>query len=350
MKRLDGKHILLADDEFSVRLAFAMMLDAAGAKVTEAANGTEALEAYRAGQFDCVVTDYSMPGMKGDALALAIKTRDLKQRVVMVSGFAECVLVNGRLPWFIDTLVPKPCGMDDLLEAVCPDEPASPAVSEAAILPVENINSTPIVDSPPQFQPVTLSAEQVAQWLRVGGKIQRFRHDAANPLAPLMLIGLMAAQPPEARLAKLQGTEALAMRVLTLMEDFCTDLRSTLTSAAPVQSTSECGGESRQGFSPVTLSASEVEEWLRIAGGDQEGRIQAFQHGVRNHLTRPRNILSQARLQPDDLAANLHKAAAAAEQAWELIRKFCQQVQEALTAQAFHPQSASPADQAASRQ
>jgi CheY-like chemotaxis protein len=121
MKRLEGKNILLADDEFSVRLAFAMMLDAAGAPVTQATNGTEALEAYQAGRFDCVVTDYSMPGMKGDALALAIKTRNPKQRVVMVSGFAESVLVNGRLPWFIDALVPKPCGMDDLLEAVVLD-------------------------------------------------------------------------------------------------------------------------------------------------------------------------------------------------------------------------------------
>jgi hypothetical protein len=210
------------------------------------------------------------------------------------------------------------------------------------------------MNSLPQFQPVTLSARQVESWLRVGegaqkGKIQNFRHDAANPLTPLINITLLATQPSEVRLAKLQEAEALVLRVLTLMDDFCTDLRDTLTSAAPVQTTSECDGQSRQCFSPVTLSAPEVEEWLRIASGNQEGRIQAFQHGVRNHLTRPSNLRSLARLQPDDLAANLPKAAAAAEQAWELIRKFCQQVQEALTAKAVRPQAALPADQASAR-
>ena len=118
MKRLDGKLILLADDESSVRQAIAWVLAEAGATVTQATNGTQALEEYLGGQFDCVVTDYNMPGMKGDGLALAIKTSNPKLRVVMVSGFAESVLVNGRLPWFLDALVPKTCRMDDLLAAI----------------------------------------------------------------------------------------------------------------------------------------------------------------------------------------------------------------------------------------
>lgn len=123
MKRLEGKRILLVDDEESIRSTLFIMLgEVGGASVTEAGNGAQALALYQTTQYDCVVTDFNMPGLKGDALALAIKTTNPKQRVVMVSGFAESVLVNGRLPWFIDALVSKPCRMDDLLEAVCPDE------------------------------------------------------------------------------------------------------------------------------------------------------------------------------------------------------------------------------------
>jgi len=150
-------------------------------------------------------------------------------------------------------------------------------------------------------------------------------------MTPLMCITLVASQPSEVRLAKLQKTEALVLRVLTLMDDFCADLRGILTSAGPEQTTSEHDGGSGSQFSSVTLSAQQVEEWLRIASEDRQGIIQAFNHGVRNHLTRPRNLVALARIQPSELAANLQKSAAAAEQAWELIRKFCQQVQEALS-------------------
>lgn len=122
MKQLAGKHVLLADDEFAVRLSLAMMLDAAGANVVAAVNGDQALELFRTGQYDCVVTDYNMPGLKGDALAHAIKTTHPDQRVVMVSAYAESALVNGQLPWFIDALVPKPCRMDALLMAVHPPQ------------------------------------------------------------------------------------------------------------------------------------------------------------------------------------------------------------------------------------
>ena len=118
MKLLLKKHILLVDDEVDVRLSLAMLLEAAQATVTEASSGTQALALYSTGKFDCVVTDYNMPGLKGDALARAVKTANPRQRVVMVSGFPEAVLVSGHPPWFIDALLPKPCALKDFLNAM----------------------------------------------------------------------------------------------------------------------------------------------------------------------------------------------------------------------------------------
>ena len=134
MKQLEGKHILLTDDEFSVRLSLAMMLDAAGATVTAAANGAQALKLYALGNYDCVVTDYNMPDVRGDALARAIKAANPGQRVVMVSGFAESVLVNGQLPAFIDALLPKPCRMAELLAAVGPARSAGTEFSTPTVI------------------------------------------------------------------------------------------------------------------------------------------------------------------------------------------------------------------------
>lgn len=122
MKRIEGKKILLVDDEESVRSSIQMLLESSGAIVTEASNGGDALKLWEAGTFDCLVTDYKMPNMRGDALAEIIKTANPRHRVVMLSGFAPEVLRDGRLPWFLDVLLHKPCSMEELLCAIEPSQ------------------------------------------------------------------------------------------------------------------------------------------------------------------------------------------------------------------------------------
>jgi CheY-like chemotaxis protein len=115
---LQGRRILLVDDEHGVREILAMVLELHGAEVTQAAHARQALELYGQHPFDAVVTDYNMPGMRGDALAETVKKRRPTQRVIMVTAFAENVLRNGVLPWFLDALCLKPCSMADLVAAV----------------------------------------------------------------------------------------------------------------------------------------------------------------------------------------------------------------------------------------
>lgn len=118
-RRLAGTKILLVDDEADVRTTFRLLLgEIAGAEVVEACDGLQALELHRNGHFDCVITDFNMPGMKGDALAKAIKTANSDERVLMISGFADHVLVDGGAPWFIDAILPKPVNFEQLLNTV----------------------------------------------------------------------------------------------------------------------------------------------------------------------------------------------------------------------------------------
>lgn len=115
---LVGKRALLADDEDSVRQVLRLLLEYLGLQVTEARNGIEALAAYRGDKFDFVVTDYNMPGKRGDVLAREIKLLNPQQRVVMISGFAGRILEENQVPPYIDVLVPKPCSLNQLADAL----------------------------------------------------------------------------------------------------------------------------------------------------------------------------------------------------------------------------------------
>jgi CheY-like chemotaxis protein len=121
MKRLAGKRVLFVDDERDIReILSATLHQLGGATMVQAENGIQALATYQASHFDCVVTDLTMPAMKGDELARQIRAINPKQRIVMVSGFAAHVMQNGRLPEFIDVLLSKPCLLEDLMNAIDP--------------------------------------------------------------------------------------------------------------------------------------------------------------------------------------------------------------------------------------
>ncbi|MFA4903220.1 MAG: response regulator [Desulfobaccales bacterium] len=62
---MDGKKILIADDEMSVRLLFSELLTEEGYEVYLAANGREALEIYTKIDIDLVILDIAMPEMNG---------------------------------------------------------------------------------------------------------------------------------------------------------------------------------------------------------------------------------------------------------------------------------------------
>lgn len=121
VRSIEGKRILLVDDEPEVLNVFQSIFESVGGILSVAKNGAQALQIYRNGIFDCVVTDYSMPLLTGDALALAVKTENPAQRVVMVSGYAVDLVQGGKLPWYLDALLPKPPDLAALLNSVAPD-------------------------------------------------------------------------------------------------------------------------------------------------------------------------------------------------------------------------------------
>ena len=110
--------VLVVDDEPYVCDALKMLLALDGHNVSTASNGAEALAMYDRESFDLVITDYSMPVMKGDELAKNIMSRNPDQPIVMVSAFVEALTVSGDLPFGVDVLIAKPFRLEHLRSAM----------------------------------------------------------------------------------------------------------------------------------------------------------------------------------------------------------------------------------------
>ena len=78
--------ILIIDDTESVRALLRFALEAAGYKVTEAANGRQGLEQYRQRPTDLVITDILMPEMNGLDMLLELTREFLHAKVIAISG------------------------------------------------------------------------------------------------------------------------------------------------------------------------------------------------------------------------------------------------------------------------
>ena len=80
--------ILIVDDESNIRLMLRLALQASGHTTDSAADGPEALERFGDGTpFDLVLLDQRMPAMDGLEVLKAMKARDARAKIIMVTAF-----------------------------------------------------------------------------------------------------------------------------------------------------------------------------------------------------------------------------------------------------------------------
>ena len=85
-------HILLAEDDESLRKFLAQALVRAGHAVTDFGDGSEAWECLKGDRFDLLLTDIVMPGM--DRIELAKRAAEMNQalKIMFITGFAAVAL------------------------------------------------------------------------------------------------------------------------------------------------------------------------------------------------------------------------------------------------------------------
>ncbi|MDF1615532.1 MASE3 domain-containing protein [Desulfurivibrio dismutans] len=106
-----GEHILLVDDEPAVLEAAVAGLTGIGYRLTTADDGIEALEMLRQQQgqnFDLLLTDYSMPKLKGTELAAAAKVIREDLPIILCTGYSSRIDEAAAVAMGISALIMKP--------------------------------------------------------------------------------------------------------------------------------------------------------------------------------------------------------------------------------------------------
>jgi DNA-binding response OmpR family regulator len=106
--------ILVVDDEESVRITTAAILEQDGYVVKTAADGHEALSQIKQYGFDLVLTDLRMEGLDGSALLAELCSKYPQIVTVVLTGYATIESSIDALRCGVYDYLVKPCVVDDL--------------------------------------------------------------------------------------------------------------------------------------------------------------------------------------------------------------------------------------------
>ncbi len=112
----DQPRILVVDDEESVRELLRDLLEAEGCRVYLAPGGREALGLFQVHQFDAIFTDVGMPGMSGWELAHAIRQRNEKVPIAVITGWGSAVGSDEQREARVNWVITKPFRAERIAE------------------------------------------------------------------------------------------------------------------------------------------------------------------------------------------------------------------------------------------
>jgi DNA-binding NtrC family response regulator len=106
--------ILFVDDDREMRQLIVDFFHTDGYRVTEAANGKEALELLAEDEFDVVITDLRMQEMDGLTLLRQIRTMNSNLPVVLITAFGSIETAVEAIKEGASNFIPKPLKMQTL--------------------------------------------------------------------------------------------------------------------------------------------------------------------------------------------------------------------------------------------
>ena len=118
MPNHDEVRLLLVDDDPAVLRAYQSVLTRHGATVETASNGMDAADRVKAGSFDVIVSDISMPEMTGIEFLKAVRAHDLDVPVILMTGEPSLESAVRAVEYGAFRYLAKPVVGQELWEAV----------------------------------------------------------------------------------------------------------------------------------------------------------------------------------------------------------------------------------------
>ena len=115
---IDTAHILIVDDELSMREFLEVLLGREGYRITCAENGDKALDLIAQDQFDLLLLDIRLGDMSGIEVLKAAKTQNPQTIVIMISAYASAETAVEAMNEGAYDYVPKPFDKDELIQTV----------------------------------------------------------------------------------------------------------------------------------------------------------------------------------------------------------------------------------------
>jgi CheY-like chemotaxis protein len=118
--RILGKRILVVDDQDDVRATIVATLSSAGAELSEATSGDEALRMLGSSEepFDLMCIDGIMPGTSTAEVIKQVRTSHPDTKILLCSGYVEEELLRRGVATGETAFLPKPFDATQLLTAV----------------------------------------------------------------------------------------------------------------------------------------------------------------------------------------------------------------------------------------
>ena len=110
--------ILLVDDDPSATRLYKAMLASAGHDVVTVDSGVEAVEVAGADRFDLVITDFNMPGIKGDVTLSLLRARLPALPVVILTSEPSPTVEKRARAAGAAAFLRKPCSAEVLTRTI----------------------------------------------------------------------------------------------------------------------------------------------------------------------------------------------------------------------------------------
>lgn len=109
-----AKKILIVDDNPNMSALLSEMLEVFDQESEIAADGFQALDELKSGNFSMVITDMRMPKMSGMELLQEIKSTHPRVKVVLISGYSSSDIQSQASEYNADGFLGKPLMMADI--------------------------------------------------------------------------------------------------------------------------------------------------------------------------------------------------------------------------------------------